>query len=164
MDEEKIIYFKINRERRLAALRQAALQASESDEEKKRNRVHSKDFFLMILVAGMFDVVQFFLSLIPFIGWFLSAALGGAAWYTFYRWTSNKGWGLADTGKQKALMKALIKFFPAVEIIPLANALPLWTVRVLLQISLLKAEDTLYNVTGGRADFEKIEELYKKVS
>ena len=82
------------------------------------------------------------------------------AWLTFYVWTSIKGWGLSDTLKQIIVNWAL----PFIEIIPILNTLPTWTLKVVLSYSFLKAEDTLYNVSGGKADAEKLENLLRKVA
>lgn len=131
-----------------------------SDKLEKRNRVHSRDVVLMGGTAIFFDTLQAILLLIPFLGWILSALVGGFAWLVFYTWTSAKGWGLSDTVKQFIVQWAI----PLVEIVPILNVLPTWTFKIFLQVSLLKAEDKIYNATEGKVDLEKIEKFYKKVA
>ena len=159
MDEGKIIDFEIFRQRRLAKIKKEAVEKSKTFE--KRNRVQSSDYVLMVSVAMFFDGLQIILSLIPWVGWILSSVLVTPfAWLTFYIWTSIKGWGISDSIKQFIVQWAL----PFVEVVPLLNTIPTWTLRVILQLSFLKAEDTVYNASGGKADFEKLERLYKEVA
>lgn len=142
---------------------QEKLQADVSKIEKKiekRNRAHTSTFILMLSVAIIFDIVQGGLVAIPFVGWILSSLISIFAWLTFYVWTSIKGWGLSDTVKQAIVTWAI----PFVEIIPILNVLPAWTLKVVLSYSFLKAEDALYNATDGKADIEKLMEIYKKVA
>lgn len=114
----------------------------------------------MLVVAIFFDTIQAGLLLIPFVGWLLSILLSIFAWLTFYFWTSIKGWGLSDTIKQMILNWVV----PFIELIPILNAFPTWTLKVVLSYSFLKAEDALYNVSGGKADVEKLANIYKKVA
>ncbi|HEY4515786.1 MAG TPA: hypothetical protein VJH67_01210 [Candidatus Paceibacterota bacterium] len=127
---------------------------------EKRNRAHTTTFVLMLSVAIFFDTLQAIFLLIPFLGWIFSSLISIFAWLTFYVWTSIKGWGLSDTLKQIIVNWAL----PFIEIIPILNTLPTWTLKVVLSYSFLKAEDTLYNVSGGKADAEKLENLLRKVA
>ncbi len=127
---------------------------------EKRNRVHFKDYFLMIFTSLIFDSIQALFSTIPILGWALSSLVSLFAWLTFYVWTSIKGWGLSDTVKQMAVQY----FIPLIEVVPLINILPTWTLRVVIQLSFLKAEDVVYNASGGRADIEKLVDVYKKVA
>jgi hypothetical protein len=135
---------------------------SDSIEKKaeKRNRAHTSTFVLMLATAIFYDVLQVYLSLIPFVGWILSAIVGLFAWLTFYVWTSLKGWGLSDTVKQVIVNWAI----PFIEIVPLLNLLPTWTLKVVISYFFLKSEDLLYNVTGGKADAEKLSNIYKKIT
>ncbi|MEK7584919.1 MAG: hypothetical protein AAB455_00130 [Patescibacteria group bacterium] len=121
-------------------------------EFEKRNRVEFSSAFLMVSAAVIFDLVQVFLVSIVYVGWIASFFFSIFVWLTFYLWTSIKGWGLSDTVKQAFIMWVL----PPMEELPIFNALPIWTLRVVLQISWLKAEDTLYNKTHGRVDAEKL--------
>ena len=127
---------------------------------EKRNRAHTTTFVLMLSVAIFFDTLQAIFLLIPFLGWIFSSLISIFAWLTFYVWTSIKGWGLSDTLKQIIVNWAL----PFIEIIPILNTLPTWTLKVVLSYSFLKAEDTLYNVSGGKADAEKLERLLRKMT
>ena len=81
---------------------------------EKRNRVHFKDYFLMIFTSLIFDSIQALFSTIPILGWALSSLVSLFAWLTFYVWTSIKGWGLSDTVKQMAVQY----FIPLIEVVP----------------------------------------------
>ena len=131
-------------------------------ENKERHRVTSTSAGLMIGTAIFIDFLQALLSLIPFVGWILSALISIFAWPTFYVWTSIKGWGMSDTVAFKGLIKKLTPWIarwiaPLIELIPIVNIVPTWTVSVSLQLAFLKAEEALYDATKGRADWEKIE-------
>ena len=119
---------------------------------EKRNRVTASTTYLMVGTALFFDALQFILNFIPFVGWILSFIVGIFAWLTFYTWTSIKGWGWSDTLKKIAINWGI----PLFEIFPVLNDLPLWTVRVAIQISIIKAEDALYNRTQGKIDIQNI--------
>src|SRR3989344_1028705 len=154
MNEDAVNINEFRKERNKRLLNEA------SDIQKKsgkRNRANPTTFFLMLSVAIFFDVLQAILLLIPFLGWILSSLISIFAWLTFYVWTSIKGWGLSDTLKQIVVNWVL----PLMEIVPILNTLPTWTLKVVLSYSFLKAEDALYNVSGGRADAEKLERLLR---
>ena len=157
MDRDNVVDISAFRQRRLAKLQSEAVDASKRLE--KRNRVKPHDYGLMIGVALFFDALQALFSLIPFLGWGLSVLIAVFAWLTFYVWTSIKGWGLSDTIKQ-FIIQYLIPF---VELIPILNVLPTWTLRVVLQLSFLKAEDVVYNTSKGKVDIEKIAHLYIEI-
>lgn len=157
-EENKIVDFNNFRQGRLAKTQEETPDTTKKIE--KRNRVKKSDVMLMVGVALLFDGIQALFLLIPLLGWILSSLLSIFAWLTFYLWSSIKGWGLSDSAKQFLVQWAI----PFVEVIPVLNALPTWTLKVVLQISFLKAEDAIYNASGGRADLEKLERLYKKVA
>ncbi len=127
---------------------------------QKRNRVQTKDFILMIGTALFYDSLQILISLIPYVGWILSPVFSIFAGLTFFLWNAIKGWGSSKTRKQ-----FIIKWFlPAIELIPILNVLPVWTLRVLLQLIFLKGEDAVYNASKGNADVGKISSFYKKIA
>lgn len=142
-------------------------------EFKKRNRVHTKDIILFVGTALFFDGLQILFSLIlSFGGWALaaipvigkvyavaasvfgvalSAIISLFAWLTFYTWTSIKKWGVS--GKLKQLIVRWL--IPIIELIPYLNVLPTWTIRAILQLLTVRAEDAIYNKSRGRIDLEK---------
>lgn len=121
---------------------------------ERRNRVTKMTIILMVSVALFYDLVQFGLDLIPLIGWVLSSFVGIASWITFYIWTSIKGWGMSDTIKKWFVSKVL----PAIGCLGLMNIGPEITAGVIFTILIIKSEDTLYNKTKGRVDFQTLEE------
>ena len=128
--------------------------------DDKRNRADKGTFLQMLGVAIFFDALQGFFLPVPIIGWIFASLIGLFAWLTFYLWSSLKGWGLSDTLKQIMLNWGL----PIIEIIPILNALPTWTLKVVLTYSFLKAEDVLYNASSGRVDAEKLQNLIKRAA
>ena len=126
-------------------------RAAESFE--KRNRVTTTTIILMLSVAGFYDLLQFGLDFIPFVGWILSSFVGIFSWLTFYTWTSIKGWGFADT-----LKKLLAQLLMFLGILPILNFGPEITMGVLLTILVVKSEDFVYNVTKGNIDAEIVKQ------
>jgi hypothetical protein len=153
-------------ERREESIRQPE-PAAVNDAEKrfeKRNRTTKSTFIAMLIVAIVFDVAGALAEsvdlLAPPLGWILSCLVDLVAWLTFYIWTSVKGWGLSDSVKQFLLNQVI----PITKLIPGLNLLPTWTLKVVLTYGFLKTEDLLYNQTGGKADFEKLEEVYQRIA
>ncbi|MEK7147955.1 MAG: hypothetical protein AAB758_01515 [Patescibacteria group bacterium] len=137
----------------------------EKIEKKERERVTSTSAGLMIGTAIFYDALQAILSLIPYVGWILSSCISIFAWLTFYVWTSIKGWNMADTVAFSSIMKKLTPTIakwlaPLIELIPIVNVVPAWTISVSLQLSFLKAEEVLYDATKGRVDIDRLMELY----
>ncbi len=120
---------------------------------ERRNRVTITTVILMLSVAGFYDLLQFILDWIPFVGWILSFFVGIFAWLTFYTWTSIKGWGFSDTAK-----KWIVWLLQGLSIIPVLNFGPEIMAGVLLTILIVKSDDFVYNRTKGRVDAEIIKE------
>ncbi len=127
---------------------------------EKRNRVTFATSFLMIGTSILYDGIQIILALIPIVGWILSFLVGVFAWLTFYLWTKIKGLDISN-GTKKIIIKWVT---PGIELVPILNALPTWTLRTFLLLSTIKAEDTLYNASRGKLNIEKLTTLKKKVS
>lgn len=94
---------------------------------------------LMIWLALFYDGIQFLLNFIPIIGNILSSLLIGLwAWLSFYIWFKIKGVSFSKPSRSITLFGAGIT-----EMVPLLNALPAWTLAVLILIATTKAEDAL---------------------
>lgn len=130
---------------------------------ERRNRVTFTTIFLMLSVAGLFDLAQAGIEIyVPFVGLILSFILGIYSWLTFYVWTSIKGWNMGDTvikgvvswvAKSEKVMKFCAKYlFPFVALVPIVNALPETFFGVLFTILIIKSEDFIYNKTKGNID------------
>ncbi|MDO8589886.1 MAG: hypothetical protein Q7R69_01265 [bacterium] len=166
-EANQILDFNTFRQRRLAKIQKETADITQKME--KRNRVKTSDIILMVGTALFFDSIQALFLLIPFLGWALSSLISIYAWLTFYVWTSVKGWGVVSDTVKKAIVpkgkivKFIIKWLtPLIELIPVVNVIPTWTVSIILQLLLIKAEDVLYNTTEGKVDLEKLGELYKQ--
>lgn len=166
MDRE-IIDFSAYREARLAKLARSSQEIEKKFE--RRNRVHIKDVILMVMTAVFYDTLQAIFGWIPYVGWIMAGLIGMYAWLTFWIWTSMKGWGVSDTVKQvifspQNTKKFIVKWLmPLIELVPIINIVPIWTARTIIQLAFLKAEDALYNSTGGKVDAENLIELRKSL-
>lgn len=95
--------------------------------------IHFIELFLMLLVAGIFDLI----SLIPvlnFVVWVF-------AWLTFWFWFKMKGISLI-TDKKRLLTVGGVSL---IEIIPAISILPSWIALVVIIYSINKAEKILLN-------------------
>lgn len=90
---------------------------------------------LMIAVALLYDGIQALLQIIPLMGQILSTFVGFFAFGTFYLWFKFKGFKFATVKRAGALGGGFI-----LELIPFINALPIWTLSVLLIIMDIKAK------------------------
>lgn len=142
---------RIRNEEGLAEIKKKVGQTIEKFET--RNRVSNTDIFLMLSVAGFFDLGQFALDWVPLFGWILSGLVGIFSWLTFYTWTSVKGWGFTDT-----LKKWLVYFLQALSVVPVFNAGLEIMAGTLLTILIVKSDDFIYNKTQGRVDLENIKQ------
>lgn len=158
------------------------------EKAERRNRVDTQTAVAMVIVALFFDILQALVELgtaalveipvidsLTFLGVIIGFFISIFAWLTFYVWTSIKGWGMSDTakkfvagkikvgGKGFDLKKVLIKFVtPLVEMIPYLNIVPTWTISILVQMSVLKAEDALYNSTHGELDADTLADYFSE--
>src|SRR3989344_3847687 len=127
---------------------------------EKRNRVTKITIVLMVVVALFYDLVQFLLNLIPFAGWILAGLVGVWSWLTFYTWTSIKGWGMSDSIKKFIVSKVL----PFIGCVGVLNVGPEITAGVIFTILIVKGEDVIYNMSGGKLDKEVLIEGSKTLS
>ncbi|MDQ3089728.1 MAG: hypothetical protein M3Q24_01065 [bacterium] len=99
---------------------------------------------LMIAVAVFFDAFQLIINLIPVLGQIISVVIGFFAFLTFYFWFSSKGVKFATPKRGGILGGGFI-----VEMIPIINMLPAWTLAVVLIILDQKKKELLNKVTGS---------------
>ena len=129
-----------------------AVAAVSLPQPEKRKRVDAISAGLMVLTALIYDGIQFALDFIPIVGWILSSLVGVFAWLTFFTWTSIKGWKISSV--QNQFVNDIV--LPFIDLIPIINALPMQTIKIVRLILLIKAEDTLFNATHGKLDIEKV--------
>lgn len=79
----------------------------------------------MITVAVIIDVTQFFLTLIPFLGWFLEFCLGIFAWVLFSIWCSHYGVSLYSSKRALGTIGTIVA-----EVVPFIDAAPWWTINI----------------------------------
>lgn len=123
------------------------------DESVKKRRISSIQAIFMLAVAGVFDLIQFLISFIPYVGWIISVFLSIFVWLTFYMWFKLNGISFLDKGSRLA-----ITFFlgAIIEVIPIINILPGWTLSVVLMLLIIRAEDVIFNKTGKNIEIQKI--------
>lgn len=117
--------------------------------ENGERKINNVTFALMLTLAGIVDLIQFaigFLDVI-FIGTPINWLLIPFIWLTFYIWFKIKGVSFVKP-KRGLLMGAA----PLIEMIPLINMLPAWTLAVVLIVGSERAEELLQKagvVAGG---------------
>lgn len=100
--------------------------------QKTKYRVGIGMSVVLIGVAGIFDIANFFTSFIPFVG----SAIGAIFWFVsgLYLWT--KGVGLFG-GKKIAV--TAISFIA--ELVPIVQALPMLTAGIIGVLLVIRIED-----------------------
>ena len=94
----------------------------------------------MIIVAFIYDMIQATLQLLPILGQILASLISIFAFLTFYVWFKVKGLNFSTVKRSMYLFGGL-----AIEIIPIVNALPTWT----LSVTLLALNSKLKKVVPG---------------
>ena len=79
----------------------------------------------MIVIAGVIDLIQFLLTLIPFVGWLLASIVSICAAFIFGIWFSRLGMSMLDPKRILGTLGTMLG-----ETIPIINAFPMWTARV----------------------------------
>ncbi|MGB3922007.1 MAG: hypothetical protein WBL19_01830 [Minisyncoccia bacterium] len=100
------------------------IQEQELEHHKKFGGV---TFILMLIVALFFDGIQILVQLIPVAGQILGSVIGLLAFMTFFLWFAMKGMRFLTAGRIITMTGTLF-----VEVIPLASALPVWTLSIVL--------------------------------
>lgn len=110
---------------------------------------------MMVSVAALFDLVQFFLNWIPFLGWILTSLLGVVAWLTFLLWFKMHGVDFVKPSRALTLGGGFL-----IELIPIVNDLPAWTVAVLILIASTRTKAHLGPQTSKR-NLDKLKQKTK---
>ena len=107
--------------------------------EEQESKISESQKWLMFGTAIFFDVISL-ISLIPIIGWVLGWVVWAFAFMTFWLWFKINGLSFSKP-------KNLLSFFggSVIELIPILNILPGWTVMILymtrVEKIIKKAED-----------------------
>lgn len=123
--------------------------------EEKRKRIGNMQGALMIGVAGVIDFVQGLLTA-GFIGVIVSTFISIFAWLTFYFWFKLNGINMLDSGVRKIITLLCGAF---IEMLPVINVLPAWTISVVIMLFIVRSEDVIFNKTGKNI---KIQQAIKK--
>ena len=126
--------------------------------EKYNYRINKISYGLMLGTAIFFDLIQFGLTFIPFIGWIISFYISFMAFLTFWLWFNLKNVGIFDKGLKKIilwlvgpLLDASFSFVPGL------------TIMIILTYKIVRLDDELdrKNILSKEKQ-EKIGEFLKK--
>jgi len=95
--------------------------------QEENKGLNSITIAFMIAVALFYDVFQVLINLIPILGQILSALIGLFAFLTFYLWFKLKGLNFANPKRAAYLGGGFL-----IELVPILNILPAWTLAVTL--------------------------------
>lgn len=99
-------------------------------------KIDNTTFVLMLCVAVCIDSVQFALNFLLIIGWIIIWMMNVLAWLTFYLWFKIKGVNFSNPKRGLSLFGGFL-----IELIPVINALPAWTMAVVLIAGSSRAEE-----------------------
>lgn len=116
----------------------------------KNEDISKITMWAMIAVALFFDGIQFaanLMTFIPFVGFILALVVSSGvslfAWLTFFLWFHLSGIKFDS----KIAVTTVGAFF--IELIPLLNALPVWTLSVVLVFLFLKTKKITSKILPG---------------
>jgi hypothetical protein len=105
----------------------------------KSRKIGFSTSFLMIVLAVTFDVIQVLFNLAPVIGNILSVILINTfAWVSFYVWFKILG---VDFSKPSRMGTMVGSGF--IEMIPIVNVLPTWTLAVVILIASTNVKEAI---------------------
>jgi|APSaa5957512535_1039671.scaffolds.fasta_scaffold191832_2 hypothetical protein len=123
-----------------------------ADATEKRIRISNMLAVLMGGVAVGVDLVQGILTT-GVIGIAINSFISIFAWLMFWFWFKMHGVGFLDG---KLVLKSVTMWGAGlIELVPLINNLPAWTVAIVIMLFIVKAEDAIYNKTGKSINMAK---------
>lgn len=105
----------------------------------------------MIGVAVVVDFVQGLLTA-GIVGLIVSTFISIFAWLMFFLWFKLNSIGMLDSGARLAIT---IWGGAFVEMIPVINVLPAWTISVAIMLFIVRSEDVIFNKTGKNIQLQK---------
>lgn len=97
------------------------------EKEETGRSVGKVDFLMMLTVAIISDITLALIALVPYVGWIINGLLSLFVFLTFFTWFKMKGITYTSARKMAALPAGFL-----IELIPIVNILPGWTVAVIL--------------------------------
>jgi hypothetical protein len=119
---------------------------TQGNTEPPKERIDSTDGQLMVITAFGLDFFQGIIGAIPFAGPIIAPVISLFIWFTFFIWLKLHGVSITDTIERIALMFGGF----LLELVPLLNILPIWTLTILITVLLVQ-----------RSDRKKREEFYR---
>jgi hypothetical protein len=121
--------------------------------EKKRIRIGATQASMMFAIALGVDFIQGLLTT-GFIGIGVNTFISIFAWLMFWLWFRLNDVGFLDG---KLILKSVTMWGAGlIEMVPLINNLPAWTVAIAVMLFIVKTEDEIYNKTGKSISMAKI--------
>ncbi len=105
--------------------------------EPPQERIDKSTGRLMVIVALGFDFFQGIIGVLPVVGFILSPLVSLFIWLTFWIWLKLHGVNVTDKIGRIFIMWG--GFF--LELIPLLNILPTWTMTIFITVSLIQRDD-----------------------
>lgn len=118
---------------------------------EKKQRIGNTQGVLMIGVAVVVDFVQGLLTA-GIVGLIVSTFISIFAWLMFFLWFKLNSIGMLDSGARLAIT---IWGGAFVEMIPVINVLPAWTISVAIMLFIVRSEDVIFNKTGKNIQLQK---------
>lgn len=115
-------------------------------------KLSSGTTYLMIGTALLYDLLQFCVGWIPFVGQILGWIVSFFAGLTFWLW-----FRIHDIPFNKKRTASLATGV-VIEIIPLVNMLPAWTLAVVSMIATTKIKEVASKVGAGTSDTKESEQ------
>lgn len=118
---------------------------------EKKQRIGNTQGVLMIGVAVVVDFVQGLLTA-GIVGLIVSTFISIFAWLMFFLWFKLNSIGMLDSGARLAVT---IWGGAFIEMIPVINVLPAWTISVAIMLFIVRSEDVIFNKTGKNIQLQK---------
>lgn len=118
---------------------------------EKKQRIGNTQGVLMIGVAVVVDFVQGLLTA-GIVGLIVSTFISIFAWLMFFLWFKLNSIGMLDSGARLAVTIWGVAF---IEMIPVINVLPAWTISVAIMLFIVRSEDVIFNKTGKNIQLQK---------
>lgn len=104
--------------------------------ENEERKINKETAFIMVGVALFIDLIVILLNFIPGPGWIIIWLVNVIVWSTFYIWFKVKGVSFSTSRRALSLGGGLL-----IEMIPIIDILPAWTMAVVLIIRSSWKED-----------------------
>lgn len=129
--------------------------------EPPQEKIDSGTGQLMVAVALSLDILQGIIGILPVVGFILAPLISLFIWLIFWVWLRFHGVSLTKNIKRTVLMWG--GFF--LELIPILNILPIWTITIFIIVLLVRNQDKrkIKKSIRNTNDAEKREKRYNNI-